>query len=92
MYPSVLIAATHSHKTSVIPKPDQTSVPRISSIILYRQSRILSSIANIPSWAQGDELLTRRRKDMYLLFINDIADNIEIILFFYAIFYAGIES
>jgi hypothetical protein len=91
-YPSVLIAATYSYKTSVTPKPDQTSVPGISSIILYRQSRILSSIANISSWAQGNELLTRRRRDMYLLFINDIADNTKIILFFYTIFYAGMES
>jgi hypothetical protein len=48
-YPSVLIAATYSHKTSIIPEPDQTSIPGISSIILHRQSRILSSIANIPS-------------------------------------------
>jgi hypothetical protein len=48
-YPSILIAATYSHKTSVTPEPDQTSIPGISSIILHRQSRILSLIANIPS-------------------------------------------
>jgi hypothetical protein len=48
-HPSVLIAVTHSYETSVIPEPDQTSVPGISSTILHRQSRILSSIANIPS-------------------------------------------
>jgi hypothetical protein len=35
-YPSVLIAATYSHKTSVTPEPDQTSVPGISSIIFHR--------------------------------------------------------
>jgi hypothetical protein len=91
-YPSILIAATHSYKTSVTPKPDQTSVPGISSIIFYRQSRILSLIANIPSWAQGNELLIRRRRDTYFLFIDDIADNTKTILFFYTIFYAGIES
>jgi hypothetical protein len=45
-YPSVLIAATHSHETSITPEPDQTSVPGISSITLHRQSRILSLIAN----------------------------------------------
>jgi hypothetical protein len=49
VYPSVLIAATYSHKTSVAPEPDQTSIPGISSITFYRQSRILSLIANIPS-------------------------------------------
>jgi hypothetical protein len=91
-HPSVLIAATHSHETSVAPEPDQTSVPGISSTIFHRQSRILSSIANIPSWAQGDELLTRRRRDTYLLFIDDVADNTKTILFFYAVFYAGMES
>jgi hypothetical protein len=91
-YPSVLIAATYSYETSIIPKPNQTSIPRISSIILHRQSRILSSIANIPSWAQGDELLMRRRRDAYLLFIDDMADNTETIPFFYTIFYAGMES
>jgi hypothetical protein len=48
-YPSVPIAATHSHKTSITPEPDQTSVPGISSTIFHRQSRILNSIANIPS-------------------------------------------
>jgi hypothetical protein len=91
-HPSILIAATHSYKTSVIPEPDQTSVPGISSIIFHRQSRILSLIANIPSWAQGDELLIRQRRDMYFLFINNITDNIKTILFFYTIFHAGIES
>jgi hypothetical protein len=34
-YPSVPIAATHSHETSIIPEPDQTSVPGISSIIFH---------------------------------------------------------
>jgi hypothetical protein len=92
VYPSVLIAATYSYETSVTPEPDQTSVPGISSTILHRQSRILSLIANTPSWAQGDELLTRRRRDAYLLFIDDIADNTKTILFFYIAFYAGIES
>jgi hypothetical protein len=92
VYPSVLIAATYSYETSVTPEPDQTSVPGISSTILHRQSRILSLIANTPSWAQGDELLTRRRRDAYLLFIDDIADNTKTILFFYTIFYTGIES
>jgi hypothetical protein len=29
---------------------------------------------------------------MYFLFIDDIADDTKIILFFYAIFYTGIES
>jgi hypothetical protein len=91
-YPSVLIAATHSYKTSVAPEPDQTSIPGISSTILYRQSRILSLIANIPSWAQGDELPTRRQKNAYLLFIDDVADNTETILFFYTTFHTGIES
>jgi hypothetical protein len=92
MYPSVLIAVTYSYKTSVVPEPNQTSIPGISSIIFHRQSRILSLIANIPSWAQGDELLTRRRRDAYLLFIDDITDDIETLLFFYTIFHAGIES
>jgi hypothetical protein len=91
-HPSVLIAATHSYETSIAPEPDQTNIPGISSIIFHRQSRILSSIANIPSWAQGDELLTRRRRDAYLLFINDMADNTKTILFFYTIFYTGMES
>jgi hypothetical protein len=36
VYPSVLIAATYSHKTSVTPEPDQTSIPGISSIIFHR--------------------------------------------------------
>jgi hypothetical protein len=35
-HPSVLIAATYSYKTSVIPEPDQTNIPGISSIIFYR--------------------------------------------------------
>jgi hypothetical protein len=48
-HPSVLIAATHSYETSIAPEPDQTSIPGISSTILYRQSRILNLIANIPS-------------------------------------------
>jgi hypothetical protein len=48
-YPSVLIAATHSYKTSVAPEPDQTSIPGISSTTLHRQSRILSLITNIPN-------------------------------------------
>jgi hypothetical protein len=48
-YPSIPIVATHSHKTSIAPKPDQTSVPGISSITFHRQSRILSLIANTPS-------------------------------------------
>jgi hypothetical protein len=48
-YPSVLIAATYSHETSITPKPNQTSIPGISSTIFYRQSRILSLITNIPS-------------------------------------------
>jgi hypothetical protein len=91
-YPSVPIAATYSHETSVASKPDQTNVPGISSIIFYRQSRILSLIANIPSWAQGNKLLTRQRRDTYLLFIDDITDDTETILFFYTIFHAGIES
>jgi hypothetical protein len=91
-HPSVLIAATYSHETSVAPEPDQTNVPGISSIIFHRQSRILNLIANIPSWAQGDELLTRRRRDAYLLFIDDIADDTKTILFFYITFYAGMES
>jgi len=34
-HPSVLIAATHSYKTSVAPEPDQTSVPGISSITFH---------------------------------------------------------
>jgi hypothetical protein len=92
MYPSVLIAATHSYETSVILEPDQTSVPGISSTTFHQQSRILNLIANTPSWAQGDELLTRRRKNAYFLFIDDMADNTKTILFFYTIFYAGIES
>jgi hypothetical protein len=91
-YPSVPIAATYSYETSVIPEPNQTSIPGISSIILHRQSRILSLIANTPSWAQGNELLIKRRKDAYLLFINNIADDTKIILFFYTIFYTGIKS
>jgi hypothetical protein len=49
MYPSVPIAATYSYETSITPEPDQTSIPGISSIIFHRQSRILNSIANIPS-------------------------------------------
>jgi hypothetical protein len=48
-YPSVPIAATYSYETSVAPEPDQTNIPGISSIILHRQSRILSLIANISS-------------------------------------------
>jgi hypothetical protein len=36
VHPSVLIAATHSHETSIIPEPDQTSIPGISSIIFHR--------------------------------------------------------
>jgi hypothetical protein len=48
-YPSVLIAATYSYKTSITPEPDQTNIPRISSIIFHWQSRILSLIANISS-------------------------------------------
>jgi hypothetical protein len=34
-YPSVLIAATYSYETSIIPEPNQTNIPRISSIIFY---------------------------------------------------------
>jgi hypothetical protein len=35
-HPSVLIAATYSHETSVAPEPDQTSIPGISSTIFHR--------------------------------------------------------
>jgi hypothetical protein len=35
-YPSILIAVTYSYETSVIPEPDQTNIPGISSTIFYR--------------------------------------------------------